>query len=94
MAILEHEQRRWKAVLVFQTHMGQMPGKLRFRWTGPYWIIGAENGTFELGTLTGEGLCQKVNGFQLKSYLGPMLPNSFRADKYNPAVCLAEWNGH
>ena len=28
-----------KAVLVFQTRMGKMPGKLRFRWTGPYWIV-------------------------------------------------------
>ena len=25
-----------KVVLIFQTHMGQMPGKLRFCWTGPY----------------------------------------------------------
>ena len=25
-----------KPVLVFQTHMGLMPGKLRFSWTGPY----------------------------------------------------------
>ena len=52
-----------KAVLVFQTRMGQMPGKLRFRWTGPYWIVGAENNTFQLGTLAGEVLRQKVNGF-------------------------------
>ena len=25
-----------KPVLVFQTRMGKIPGKLRFRWTGPY----------------------------------------------------------
>ena len=43
-----------KPVLVFQTRMGQMPGKLRFRWTGPYWIVGAENDTFSLGTLAGD----------------------------------------
>ena len=55
-----------KAVLVFQTRMGQMPGKLRFRWTGPYWVVGAENDTFQLGTLAGEVLRQKVNGFCLK----------------------------
>ena len=66
-----------KAVLVFQTRMGQMPGKLRFRWTGPYWIVGAENGTFQLGTLAGEVLRQKVNGFRLKPYLGPVPPNLF-----------------
>ena len=64
-----------KAVLVFQTRMGQMPGKLRFRWTGPYWIVGAENGMFQLGTLVREVLRQKVNGFRLKPYLGPKPPN-------------------
>ena len=26
-----------KLVLVFQTKMGYMPGKLRFRWMGPFW---------------------------------------------------------
>ena len=51
-----------KAVLVFQTRMGKMPGKLRFRWTGPYWIVAAEKGTFTLGTLAGEILPQKVKG--------------------------------
>ena len=68
-----------KAVLVFQTRMGQMPGKLRFRWIGPYWIVGAEHNTFQLGTLVGEVLRQKLNGFRLKSYLGPMPPNPFPA---------------
>ena len=32
----EEEFGEGKAVLVFQTRMGKMPGKLRFRWTGPY----------------------------------------------------------
>ena len=68
-----------RPVLVFQTRMGQMPGKLRFRWTGPYWIVEAENGTFTLGTLAGEILRQKVNGFRLKPYFGPTPPNPFRA---------------
>ena len=68
-----------KAVLVFQTHMGQMPGKRRFRWTGPYWIVGVENNTFQLGTLAGEVLRQKLNGIRLKPYLGPTPPNSFHA---------------
>ena len=57
--------------------MGQMPGKLQFRWTGPYWIVGAENDTFQLGTLAGELVRQKVNGFRLKPYLGPTLANLF-----------------
>ena len=67
-----------KAVLVFQTRMGKMPGKLRFRWTGPYWIVAAEKGTFTLGTLAGEILPQKVNGFWLKAYAGPTPPNPFK----------------
>ena len=57
--------------------MGKMPGKLRFRWTGSYWIIGAENGTFTLGTLAGEILPQKVNRFRLNPYAGATLPNPF-----------------
>ena len=68
-----------KAVLVFQTYMGQMLGKLRFCWIGPYWIIGAENGTFQLGTLAGGILRQKVNGFRFKPYLGPTPLNPFYA---------------
>ena len=43
-----------KVVLLFQKCMEKMSGKLRFRWTGPYWIVGVENGTFQLGTLAGE----------------------------------------
>ena len=70
-----------KVVLVFQTRMGQMPGKLRFRWTGPYWIIVAENRTLQLGTLVREILRQKVNGFCLKPYFGPTPPNSFHTVK-------------
>ena len=66
-----------KVVLVFQIRMGQMPGKLWFRWTKPYWIVGAENDMFQLGTLAGEVLRQKLNGFQLKPYLGPTPANPF-----------------
>ena len=62
-----------RPVLVFQTRMGQMPGKLRFRWTGPYWIVGADNDTFSLGTLARDILRQKV-----KTYFGPTPPNPFR----------------
>ena len=65
-------------MLLFQTRMGKMPGKLRFRWTGPYWIIAAENGTFTLATLTTEVLPQKVNGFRLKPYAGATPPNPFK----------------
>ena len=57
--------------------MGKMPRKLRFRWTGPYWIVAAEKGTFTLGTLAGEILPQKVNRFRLKTYAGATPPNTF-----------------
>ena len=43
-----------KPVLIFQTQLGAMPGKLRFRWTGPFWIIDEFNGTFQLSTLAGD----------------------------------------
>ena len=40
-----------KPVLVFQTKMGSMLGKLRFRWTGPFWIVNTYNRTYQVGTL-------------------------------------------
>ena len=64
--------------------MGEMPRKLHFRWTGPYWIIGVENDTFTLGSLAKEILPRKVNGFRLKPYAGPTPPNPFRSTVYYP----------
>ena len=58
----EEEFEIGRAVLVFQMRMEKMPGKVRFRWTGSYWIVAAEKGTFTLGTLAGETLPQKGNG--------------------------------
>ena len=69
-----------KPVLVFQTKMGLMPGKLRFRWTGPYWIIDSKNGTYQVGTLAGEKVPKWINGFRLKPYQGEMPENPFRND--------------
>jgi hypothetical protein len=43
-----------KAVLLFQSRSGLMPSKLQLCWTGPYWILHEENGTYQLGTLSGE----------------------------------------
>ena len=40
-----------KPVLVFQTKMGAMPRKLRFRWRGPVWIINSKNRTYQVGTI-------------------------------------------
>ena len=54
-----------------------MPGKLCFLWTDPYSIVSAEKGTFTLGTLAGEILPQKVNGFRLKPYTGATSPNPY-----------------
>jgi hypothetical protein len=52
----EERFRIGKTVLLFQSRSGLMPGKLRLRWTGPYWIVKADNGTYQLGTLSGEVL--------------------------------------
>jgi hypothetical protein len=68
-----------KAVLLFQSRSGLMPGKLRLRWTGPYWIMKADNGTYQLGTVSGEVLPQWANGFRLKPYYGKMPDNPFRS---------------
>ena len=48
---LEKELTIGKPVLLFQTRLGAMTGKLRFRWTSPLWIIDKFNETFRLGTL-------------------------------------------
>ena len=58
-----------------------MSGKLRFRWTGPYWITRELSGSYQLGTLAGEVLRKWVNGFRLKPYLGSMPRNSFEKTK-------------
>ena len=55
-----------------------MLGKLRFQWTGPFWITKEFKGPYELGTLAGEVLEKWVNGFQVKPYKGPMLVNPFK----------------
>ena len=52
-----------KLVLLFQTKMGSMLGKLRFRWTGPFWIVGSKNGTYQVGTLAREIMPKWINGF-------------------------------
>ena len=43
-----------KLVLVFQTSMGSMSGKLCFRCTGPYWITKEFKRSYQLGTLAVE----------------------------------------
>ena len=66
-----------KPVLVFQTRLGAMPGKLRFQWTSPFWIIDEFNDTFQLGTLAGDIVKSWVNGFRLRPYQGNTPANPF-----------------
>ena len=66
-----------KPVLIFQTRLGAMLGKLRFRWTGPFWITDEFNGTFQLGTLAGDIVKSWVNGFRLRPYHGNTPANPF-----------------
>ena len=54
-----------------------MSGKLRFRWTGPFFIIDEFNNTFQLGTLAGDIVRSWVNGFRLKPYHDKIPPNTF-----------------
>ena len=75
-----------KSVLVFQTQMRKMLGKLWFRWTRPYWITWEFNGSYQLGTLVGEVLDKWVDGFRLKPYYGPMPQNPFHQVEVNAAI--------
>jgi hypothetical protein len=70
-----------KVVLLFQSQSGLMLGKLRLRWTGPYWIVNEESTTYQFGTLSGEILSQWANGFRLKPYYGKLPPNPFLPTK-------------
>jgi hypothetical protein len=77
-----------KAVLLFQSRFGLMPGKLKLRWTGPYWIVNANNGTYQLGTVSDEVLPQWANRFRLKLYYGKMPPNPFNSTKGSEVTSL------
>ena len=66
-----------KPVVIFQTRLGAIPGKLRFQWTGPFKIIDEFNDTFQLGTLTGDIVQCWINGFRRRTYHGTTPPNPF-----------------
>ena len=55
-----------------------MPGKLRFQWTGPFWVTREFNGSYQLGTLAGELLSKWVNDFRLNPYKGRMPKTPFK----------------
>ena len=74
---LEKELTIGKPVLVFQTRLGAMLGKVRFRWTGLFWIIDEFNDTFQLGTLAREIVKSWMNGFRLQPYQGNTRANPF-----------------
>ena len=57
-----------------------MMGKLRFRWTGPFWITKEYNGSYQLGSLSGEVIGKWANGFRLKPYKGHMPTNPFKQE--------------
>ena len=58
-----------------------MLGKLRFRWTGPFWSTRKFRRSYQLSTLAGKVLDKWVNGFRLKPYQGPMPKNPFKKPK-------------
>ena len=61
--------------------MGNMPGKIQFRWTWPFWITKEYNGPYQLGTLAGESLDKWMNGLRLKPDKGRMLGNPFQRNE-------------
>ena len=67
-----------KPVLVFQTRMGKILGKLRFRQTEPYWIMREFKGSYQLGIVAEEVVEKWVNNFRLKPYYEPMPQNPFK----------------
>lgn len=73
-------------ILLFQSRYRLYPRKLKLRWTGPYWIIQKfYDGTFLLGTLSGEWFAKPINGYRLRPYHGPMPPYAFH-DEETPAI--------
>jgi hypothetical protein len=55
-------------VLLFNSRLKIMPGKLKSRWTGPYTVNNVlQNGVFEISNSTNTQPF-KVNGYRLKPY--------------------------
>ena len=76
-------------VLLFNTRAGSMPGKLAFRWTGPYLIDKVfGDGTFLLRQFDGDPLGKPVNGFRLRPYHRRVDPANESADAV--AICHIE----
>ncbi|XP_057747372.1 uncharacterized protein LOC130966575 [Arachis stenosperma] len=63
-------------VLLYNSRMRLMPGKLRSRWDGPYRVEKAEPyGVFHLSHLSSSEPI-KVNGYRLKLYHGEKIPKN------------------
>jgi len=58
-------------VLLYDSKFDKFPGKFRMHWLGPYAIKEVTNGgAVQLVNLNGEHFPGKVNGSQLKPYMG------------------------
>ncbi|CAL9011258.1 unnamed protein product [Prunus brigantina] len=67
--ILRKEFRPGKKVMLFSSRHKLFPGKLKSRWTGPYWVTQVfSHGAVEI-TNEAKGNIFKVNGHRLKPYL-------------------------
>ena len=65
-------------VLLFNTKSSLLPGKLKLRWIGPFWIVQKfGDNTFLLGQIDGTINPKAVNGYWLKPYFGQMPPCPF-----------------
>ncbi|XP_057756004.1 uncharacterized protein LOC130975198 [Arachis stenosperma] len=83
--IKRREFRPGKLVLLYNSRLRLMPGKLRSRWEGPYRVEKADPyGVFHLSHPSSSNLI-KVNGHRLKLYHGEKMK-----DNKEPEVFLLE----
>ncbi|XP_057719566.1 uncharacterized protein LOC130933993 [Arachis stenosperma] len=74
--IKRREFRPWELVLLYNSRLRLMPGKLRSRWEGPYRVEKAEPyGVFHLSHPSSSKFI-KVNGHRLKLYHGEKMKKS------------------
>ena len=73
--ILRREFNTGDRVLLFNSRLNLFPGKLKSKWSGPYIVVASTTfGAVTLKTSNGEEF--KVNGQQLKQYLGTNMSDS------------------
>ena len=81
---------RWKSfevgqkVLLYNSRLHLLPGKLRSRWVGPYIVVKvAPHGAIEVSNPE-NGDVYKVNGQRLKPFLENFEDDSFKEELVNP----------